>query len=100
MMTRREVKMTDSALYDLFDLDYAIRQEFQAPLTAGRYLTDLKKQIKSLSRIAELRVVQPALSLEYGFDIRRLNFKKMAILYSIEENIVIVHRIIPQNLIK
>ena len=76
-MMLREVKLTDAALYDLYDLDYTIRQEFQAPLTAERYLTGLKKQIQTLSRTADLGVVQSNLSLQYGKAIRRENYKKM-----------------------
>ncbi|MBQ7632292.1 MAG: type II toxin-antitoxin system RelE/ParE family toxin [Paludibacteraceae bacterium] len=98
-MTRREVKMTDAALYDLFDLDYTIREEFLAPLTAERYLTGLKKQIIALSRTAELGSVQPKLSFDAATEIRRTNYKKMAILYSIEEDVVYVHRIIPQSMV-
>lgn len=98
-MTQREVKMTDAALYDLFDLDYTIREEFQAPLTAERYLTGLKKQIIALSRTAELGSVQSELSFEAATEMRRTNYKKMAILYSIEEDVVYVHRIIPQSMV-
>ena len=98
-MTQREVILTDNALSDLFKLDYTIRQEFQAPLTAERYLTGLKKSIQALSRVADLRVVQSGLSREYRKEIRRDNYKEMAILYSIEDEVVYVHRIIAQNLI-
>ena len=100
-MTQREVKITDAALFDLFDLDYTIRQVYQAPLTAARYVTGLKKQIKGLSKVADLRVVQEELSVEYEKEIRRENYKEMAILFSIEEDEkVYVHRIIPQKLVK
>ena len=95
----REVKLTDAALYDLYDLDYTIRQEFQAPLTAERYLTGLKKQIQTLSRTADLGVVQSNLSLQYGKAIRRENYKKMTILYTIEDDKVFVLRITPQGLV-
>ena len=100
-MTQRDVKMTDAALYDLFDLDYVIRQEYQAPLTAERYVTGLKKQIQRLSQVADLKVVQEDLSEEYGKEIRRDNYKEMAILFSIEDDEkVYVQRIIPQKMVK
>lgn len=101
MMTQRDVKITEVALSDLFELDYTIRREYQAPLTAARYITGLEKQIKGLSRVADLRVVQEKLSKEYGKEIRRENYKEMAILFSIEDDEkVYVHRIIPQKLVK
>ena len=31
-MTRRDVIITDEAVSDLYELDYAIREKFQAPL--------------------------------------------------------------------
>ena len=100
-MTQREVKITDAALFDLFDLDYIIKQLYQAPLTAERYVTGLKKQIQGLTQVADLKVVQEDLSKEYGTEIRRDNYKEMAILFSIEnDEKVYVHRIIPQKLVK
>ena len=100
-MTRREVEITDAALFDLFDLDYTIKQVFQAPLTAKRYVTGLKKQIQGLSQVADLKVVLEDLSKKYGKEIRRDNYKEMAILFSIEDDDkVYVHRIIPQKMVK
>ena len=100
-MTQREVKMTDAALYDLFELDYIIRQVYQAPLTAKRYISGLKAQIQKLSFTADLKVVQLSLSEEYGKEIRRENYKEMAILFSIEnDEKVYVHRIISQKMVK
>ena len=99
MMTLREVKFTEKALEDLYELDYTIRYNFQAPLTAERYLTGLKQEIQELTRSADLSVVQRKLSQKYGIEIRRVNYKGMAILYSIEEEVVIIQRIIPQNMV-
>lgn len=100
-MTQRDVRITDAALFDLFDLDYTIRQLYMPPLTAERYITGLKQQIKGLSKVADLRVVQEDLSEEYGKEIRRENYKEMAILFSIEDDEkVYVHRIIPQKMVK
>lgn len=101
MMTQREVKITDAALFDLFDLDYTIKQVFQAPLTAERYVTGLKEQIQGLSQVADLKVVLEDLSKEYGKEIRRDNYKEMTILFFIEDDEkVYVHRIIPQKMVK
>lgn len=98
-MTPREVIMTDKALEDLYELDYTIRYHFLAPLTAERYLTGLKQEIQKLSRSADLAVVQLKLSEKYGFELRRVNYKEMAVLYSIKDEQVYIHRIIPQSLV-
>ena len=98
-MTRKDVIMTDEAVSDLYELDYAIREKFQAPLSAARYLTGLKRKIKGLSHNAELRVKEDNLSRQHRRDIHRENYKKMAILYSFDEDKVYVHRIIPQSMV-
>lgn len=98
-MMIREIKFTEKALKDLYELDYTIRYNYQAPLTAVRYLTGLKQTIQELSHAADLSVVQSKLSLKYGVEVRRINYKEMAVLYSIEEDVVIVHRILPQSMI-
>ena len=75
-MTQRDVKITETAFSDLFELDYTIRREYQVPLTAKRYITGLKKQINGLSKVADLSVAQEKLSEEYGKEIRRENYKE------------------------
>ena len=99
MITLREVKFTEKALEDLYELDYTIRYNFQAPLTAERYLTGLKQEIQELTRSADLSIVQRKLSQKYGIEIRRVNYKEMAILYTVEGDIVYIHRVIPQSMI-
>ena len=98
-MTRRDVIITDEAVSDLYELDYAIREKFQAPLSAARYLIGLKRKIKGLSRNAELRVKDDYLSRQLRRDIHRENYKKMTILYSIDDDLVYIHRIIPQSMV-
>ena len=44
-MMIREIKFTEKALKDLYELDYTIRYNYQAPLTAERYLTGLKQTL-------------------------------------------------------
>ena len=39
------------------------------------------------------------LSEDYGTNARRINYKKMAIIYTVHDNIVYIHRIIPASLI-
>ena len=49
---------------------------------------------------AELPGVDVELSIKYGQLMRNISFgKKMAIIYSVEGNIVYIHRIMPQSMI-
>ena len=98
-MARFEVEITDKAKSDLISLRDAIKECYQAPLTAKRYMEDLNTKMQWLENGADYFPVVPELSYMYGYDIRRLNFKKMAILYYIEGRIVYVHRVIAQSMV-
>lgn len=70
-----------------------------APLTAKKYISELQLRIQWLEHNADVFPVVLELSYRMGFQIRRLNFNKMAILYSIEDDVVYIHRIMAQSLI-
>jgi len=37
--------------------------------------------------------------LKYGFFVRRINYKKMAILYTVYEDTVLIHRVVAGSMI-
>lgn len=98
-MGRFEIFVTEEAEADLQELRDIIEFSYQAPLTAKRYVEELNTKMQWLVNGADYFPVVPELSYQYGCDMRRLNFKKMAILYSIEGDIVNIHRIIPQSMV-
>ena len=98
-MTRFVVEITNKAKSDLLNLRDAIKETYRAPLTAQRYMADLNTKMQWLANGADYFPVVPELSYQYGYEIRRLNFKKMAILYYVEGDSVFVHRVIPQNMV-
>lgn len=98
-MKRFDISLTTKALSDVDKLRFAIVFKYRAPLTAKRYLKGLNDTIQSLKTGADSIQIDNNLSTLYGLDIRRVNYKEMAILYSIEENIVYIHRIMPQKMI-
>ena len=98
-MRKFEISLTSKALSDVDKLRFAIVFKYRAPLTAKRYLKGLNDTIQSLKTGADSINIESYLSSMYGFDIRRINYKEMAILYSIEDNIVYIHRIMPQSMI-
>jgi plasmid stabilization system protein ParE len=83
----------------LQELKDAIEFSYQAPLTAKRYVEELNMKMQWLANGADYFPVVPELSYQFGCDMRRLNFKRMAILYSIEGDIVNILRIIPQDMV-
>ena len=53
------------------------------------------KVVLSDSDNAHLFTPVPELSLQYGMEVRRLNYKNTAVLYSIIGTTVYVHRVMP-----
>ena len=98
-MRRFEISVTSKALSDVDKLRFAIVFKYRAPLTAKRYLKGLNDTIQSLKIGADSIQVDERLTEQYGLDIRRVNYKEMAILYSVEDTIVYIHRIMPQSMI-
>ena len=98
-MARFEIFVTEEAEKDLQELKDAIEFSYQAPLTAKRYVEELNTKMQWLANGADYFPIVPELSYQFGCDMRRLNFKRMAILHSIEGDIVNILRIIPQNMV-
>ncbi len=98
-MKRFEIYLSGKAQSDVDKLRYAIVFKFRALLTAKRYLNGLNKKMLSLEIGADAIQVDEQLSKQYGFEIRRINYKEMAILYAIEDANVYIIRIMPQSLI-
>ncbi len=82
-------------------LSETILYKFDAPRTAFKYIQELLNTIQSLRTCAH--VYQPSnntfLQLKYGLFVRRVNYKKMAVIYTIHDKVVFIHRIIPQSII-
>ncbi len=71
-----------------------------APLTAVRFYSGLRKKVEDLAFTADIYSVLHRESLQgYGKEVRRVNYKKFAVIYTIEGSKVIIHRIIHGSLI-
>jgi plasmid stabilization system protein ParE len=94
------VELSQQSIYDLEELADAISFTYSSPMTSKRYMKELKAKIKALSKNPEAYPVRFNLSLlEYGINVRRVNYKKMAIIYTINGNTVYIHRVIASSLI-
>lgn len=99
-MRQYHVVLSENAESDLQNyIDY-ITHACKAPLTALRHYESLFETLKSLKHSPESYSIQTRKSLQqFGANIRRVNFKKMAIIYSIHGDIVYIHRIVAGSLI-
>ena len=88
---------TKSDIQDLFNY---IELNFKAPLTAKNYILGLFSTIDLLTHSADSYPIQNHKSfLKYGLFVRRLNYKKMVIIFTLHNDIAFIHRIIPRALI-
>ena len=87
------IRFKSKAYSDIAQLKEFIHKKCAAPLTARRQFELLEKHLDWIEQYAELPGVDVELSIKYGFG------KKMAIIYSVEGNIVYIHRIMPQSMI-
>ena len=94
------VNLSDNASAD-FDnyIDYII-YECDAPLTAAKHKAGIIDILLGLEKNPFIYPIRYSRSLtQYGFNVRRANFKKMAILYTIYNDVVFVHRIVAGSMI-
>jgi len=97
---RYRVKMSNEAQVD-FDsyIDY-ILYDCDAPITAAKHFTEINDIISSLAVNPFIYAVRHDDSLlKYGLNVRRANFKKIAILFSVFDDLVFIHKIIASSMI-
>jgi hypothetical protein len=80
-------------------IDY-ITYTCDAPKTGTKHYYGLYNLLKNIQRNPTMFSVRTTPSLQqYGYNVRRANYKKMAILYSINGDTVYIHRIMPAKMI-
>ncbi|MEI8086260.1 MAG: hypothetical protein WCG93_08600 [Paludibacter sp.] len=101
-MKKYHIELSDEALEDIEKLENIIIYKFKAPLTAVRYLTGLRAEIKLLAQTADALpfYTQQDLKEKYGANTKRINYKEMAVIFTLFNNIVYIHCIKPAKNIK
>ena len=95
-------ELAEKDIYGLFDF---ITEKYKSPLTAARYIQGIYDEINKLSTQACIHGIEKAsFYRQFGFAVRRINYKKMAILYSViecnvSENFVWIYRVMAASLI-
>jgi len=97
-MEKYTVHISEEARDDIRELGDVI--DYKLPLTAIRYTQGLLYVINTLRISAESLSRQTRASLQqHGTNVHRINYKKMAIIYTIHGKLVYIHRIIPASMI-
>ncbi len=99
-MKKYRIYICDDAKEDIQDLRNTIVYQYKAGSTATKYIQGLLNAIKELKHTAGMYAIKNSRSLlQFGLNVRRINYKKMAIVYTIHNDLVYIHRIIPQSMI-
>lgn len=99
-MTIYSVLISEQAYKDIENLQYLIAETFSSPLAAHRYIQGVMAEILSLSYLAESFPISTSrFLLQYGFNARRINYKKMAIIYTVHDKTVLIQRVVPGALV-
>jgi len=99
-MKKHRISISPVTFDDIQDLYYAIVLEYKSPLTAKRYVAGLYAEIKSLEKTAEMFAIRDDRSLlQYGYNVRCINYKKMAVIYTINGSDVYVLRVVASSMI-
>ena len=100
-MHRYPIKITDTALQDIENVHDYIAYELFEPITADKYIRGIYGAITHLSLYGSSVAVNERhfLSSQYGSTVRNINYKKMAIIYTIDNHEIIIQRIMAATLI-
>ncbi len=96
-MKRYHLLFTSEAKTDIDTLYIYIVDELMSPQTADDYIHGIITSIGNLKFSAEAYAINPHEHIQYlyGPNARSITYKKMTIIYSIENDNVIIQRIIP-----
>ena len=100
-MRKYVVKITNTASQDIENIHDYIAYELFEPITADKYIRDIYDAIKHLALYGASVAVSERnfLLSQYGSTVRNVNYKKMAIVYTVENKDIIVQRIMAAALI-
>ena len=99
-MSDYRVVFSKEAERDIDNLTDIIKYKYKAPITAFNYVQGLLNEIFTLSKFPEVYAEKSYLAFSHYADkIRRINYKRMAIIYTVQDKTVFIHRIIPASMI-
>ena len=99
-MLTYNIILSKNAERDFQDYIDFIIVECSAPMTALRHYESFYNTLKTLETFPESFPVQKSKFFYiFGSNPRRLNFKNMAIIYTVHNEVVFIHRIIASKLI-
>jgi plasmid stabilization system protein ParE len=100
-MKTYKVYVSDIAQLDLDSLTNYIAFEIKSPVTALRYTRGIIAEMRKIKTHAESISISTQKSiLQYALNARRVNYKKHAVIYTVNGETVLIRRIIVSSMIK
>ena len=96
---KKNVIVSPAAKTDIARLKAYIKEELKMPETAANYITELKNVVKKLAYYADSIGINKYVQDMFGMNARHITFKKMAIVFFIENDIIYIIRVMPSSLI-
>ena len=95
-----EMIITEDAQNDIDEYVDTIIHTFCAPMTAKKHRDEIFNTLREIRKNPTAFSVRTSASLlRYGYNVRRANFKKMAIIYTIHGSTVYIHRVVAASMI-
>lgn len=95
-MERFKIVISYEAKQDIKQLSDVIMFEYKSPITVTKYLKGLYTSITKLKVSPTSFMIQTRKSLQqYDPNPRRINYKRMAIIFNVIDNTVYIRRVIP-----
>jgi len=99
-MNKFTVELSDVAKTDFFEYIYHIIEVYKAPATAAKHYSNFIKEFRRLEHNADIYQIQTQKYFQkFGINVRRVNYKKMTIIYTIHGSMVLIHRIVAASTI-
>jgi plasmid stabilization system protein ParE len=99
-MNKFTVELSDNAKTDFFEYIHHIIEVYKAPTTAAKHYSDFIKEFRKLEYAADIYQIQTRRYFQkFGINVRRVNYKKMTIIYTIHGNTVFINSIIATSTI-
>jgi hypothetical protein len=96
-----DINISENANIEIWEYYGFIKFDCNSPTDAAKHLSGIWKTIRDLRKNPYVSAKQDReILIRYGYGVRRVNFKKMAIIYTVIGDTIYIHRFIAQSMIK
>jgi len=93
-----EILVSNAAKTNIFNYVLYIEEEYDLPVTASKIYDELIDKIYSIAKNPlQYSIRTDFWYSKFGNEVRRVNYKSRAIIYTIENSIIKIHRIVSQS---